>query len=669
MCGIAGYFQPNHESDPDQDLIVRMVSMIRHRGPDEFGAFLDRKCVLGHARLSIIDLSTGQQPLCNEDETVWIAFNGEIFNYIELRPLLEREGHRFRTASDTEVIVHAYEQWGTDCVKHFNGQFAFAIYDSRRQSLFLSRDRMGKRPLFYTEHQGRFLFASEIKALFCAPGIERKLDLQGLDQIFTWWTTAPPRTAFAGIHELEAGTSLEISARGKSHERYWAMEFPESYDEKRSADSWAEELHSLLIDSVRLRLRADVPVGAYLSGGLDSSAIAALVREFTTNRLESFSIAFGDAAFDESEFQKQMAAQLGTNHHSVQCNYHDIAEHFPEVIWHTERPILRTAPTPMYLLSRLVNNTGFKVVLTGEGSDEIFAGYDIFKETKIREWWSRNPNSAWRPLLLKRLYPTLPLSEVRSSYFLQEFYRAGLNETDRYCFSHMPRIKTTSRVKDFYDPSIKGQAAAWQAEEAFAHTLPSAFSRWHVQSRAQFLEAKSLLSGYLLSSQGDRMAAANAVEGRYPFLDHRVIELAARIPPRHKLFGLKEKWVLKKAMKGALPPAILKRPKQPYMAPDSNCFTQPDAPGYVRELLSEERLRSVGVFNPTMVGKLYEKCLRNASAQLSFKDNMAFVGILSTQALADQFLQNFDRRATRRVSDFRVWHDLTSGDRRQSAKA
>ena len=667
MCGIAGYFQLEGTRPPDRDLVVRMVSLIRHRGPDEFGAFLDDKCVLGHARLSIIDLSTGQQPLCNEDETVWIAFNGEVYNYIELRPILESYGHQFRTHSDTEVIVHAYEQWGKDCLQYFNGQFSFAIYDSRAQSLFLARDRMGKRPLFYTIHDGRFYFASEIKALFADPGISRRLDVEGLDQVFTWWTCAPPRTVFAGVNELEAGSCIEIKQGTIATSRYWSMQYPDSYDNMRSVDSWAEELHALLVDSIRLRLRADVPVGAYLSGGLDSSAIASLVRSFTTNRLESFSIAFGDSAFDESNYQKQMADQLGTHHRSVQCNYDDIANCFPEIIWHTERPILRTAPAPMYLLSRLVNDCKFKVVLTGEGSDEIFGGYDIFKETKIRHFWARNPDSKWRSLLLKRLYPTLPLSEVKSNYFLEEFYKEGLADTDRYYFSHMPRIKTTSRVKDFYNAELKAKSVAANSLNAFAHTLPTGFPNWHHVSKAQFLESKSLLSGYLLSSQGDRMAAANAVEGRYPFLDHRVIELAAQIPPHHKLFGLREKWVLKKAMKGALPEAILKRPKQPYMAPDSSCFTQAQSPAYVRELLSEDRIKRAGVFNPVMAGKLYEKCLKQSQAQMSFKDNMAFVGILSTQILVDSFIENFDAHAFRKVTEFRVWRDL-SGTRSDSTR-
>lgn len=660
MCGVSGYFQLEGTRPPDRDLITRMISLIRHRGPDEFGAFLDDKCVLGHARLSIIDLSTGQQPLCNEDETVWIAFNGEIFNYIELRPILESFGHKFRTHSDTEVIVHAYEQWGRDCLERFNGQFSFAIYDSKKQSLFVARDRMGKRPLFYTVQNGRFYFASEIKALFADSTIARKLDASGLDQVFTWWTCAPPRTVFANVHELESGSFLEISAGKISTARYWSMQYPDSYDQARTVDSWAEELHALLVDSIRLRLRADVPVGAYLSGGLDSSAIAALVRSFTSNRLESFSIAFGDSAFDESNYQKQMAEQLGTNHHSIQCNYSDIANCFPEIIWHTERPILRTAPAPMYLLSKLVNDTGFKVVLTGEGSDEMFAGYDIFKETKIRRFWARNPDSRFRALLLKRLYPTLPLSDVKSDLFLREFYREGLTDTDRYYYSHMLRIKTSSRAKDFYASEHKDSSRSEESLNAFAHTLPEGFAHWHHLSQAQFIEAKSLLSGYLLSSQGDRMAAANAVEGRYPFLDHRVIEFASQIPPKHKLFGLKEKWVLKRAMRGALPEAILKRPKQPYMAPDSSCFTQRESPEYIRELLSDVRVKRAGIFNPIMSGKLYEKCLKQSQVQMSFKDNMAFVGILSTQLLVDQFIENFDSRVINKVKEFRVWSDRSS---------
>ncbi len=656
MCGIAGYFQLTGTSDRDDRLVRRMVSAVQHRGPDEFGAYIDDRCGLGHARLSIIDLSCGQQPSTNEDGTLWIVFNGEIFNYIELRPELEKSGHRFRTNSDTEVIVHAYEEWGRDCLNHFNGQFAFAIYDKTKGEMFLARDRLGIRPIFYAVHGDRFYFASEIKAIFCDDRISRRLDLQGLDEIFTWWTTAPPRTAFAGINELEAGSYLEIKSGKVFGGRWWQMTFPESFDESRSLDSWAEELHGLLVDSVRLQLRADVPVGAYLSGGLDSSATTALIKHFTSNRLETFSVAFHDKAFDESQFQNEMASFLGTNHHQIRCSYKDIATVFPNVIWHAERPILRTAPAPLYLLSRLVRQTDFKVVLTGEGSDEILGGYDIFKEAIIRNFWSKNPESSWRPLLLKRLYPTLPLSPGRARFYLESFYKSGLSELDKYYYSHIQRINTTTKIKEYLTLDIKKAMAARDSLAAFESGIPENFFRWHHLARAQFLEARSLLSGYLLSSQGDRVTAANAVEGRFPFLDHRVIEFAANIPPKFKIRGLKEKFVLKKAMKSELPAEILRRVKQPYMAPDSNCFFQNDSPEYIEDILSPESIKKAGIFNAEAVSLLKQKCARLSHAHMSFKDNMSIIGILATQLLVQQFIDNFPKIEPIARDKFKTWH-------------
>ncbi|MEA2030005.1 MAG: asparagine synthase (glutamine-hydrolyzing), partial [candidate division Zixibacteria bacterium] len=640
MCGIAGYLELKEPSSPDKDLVRRMIGSIRYRGPDEFGAYFDNRCALGHARLSIIDLTGGSQPLSNEDGSLWITFNGEIYNYLELRTELEKSHHKFRTKSDTEVIIHAFEEWGTRCLDRFNGQFAFAIYNRRDGSLFLSRDRMGIRPLFYTQHRNRFYFASEIKALFCNSSIPRQIDLQGLDETFTWWTTAPPRTAFENINELPPASYI-IAQNGQYHTKsYWALEYPKAFDQRRSAISWAEELHELLVDSVRLRLRADVPVGAYLSGGLDSSTTTALIRNFTDTRVESFSIAFHDKAYDESKYQQQMADFLETNHHQIKCSFRDIAESFPDVIRHTERPILRTAPAPLYLLSRLVRDKNFKVVLTGEGSDEMLGGYDIFKETLIRRFWARNPDSEWRPLLLKRLYSTLPLSASKARFYLETFYKAGLSQIDEYHFSHIPRINTTSKVKNYFTKEVQAELAKYNALEAFKRNLPDEFSSWHHLSKAQYLEAKSLLSGYILSSQGDRMGSAHAVEGRFPFLDHRIAEFAATIPPLYKIHGLNEKFVLKKAMYSELPPEIINRVKQPYMAPDSNSFMQPDSPEYIAEMLSEDSLSKTGLFNPTFVQKLRKKCQRLSHAHLSFKDNMSFLGILSTQLLVDQFINN-----------------------------
>lgn len=657
MCGIAGYFQINEPAPPDRDLIRRMLAAVRHRGPDELGVYLDDRCVLGQARLSIIDLTGGSQPLCNEDGSIWITFNGEIFNYIELQRELESLGHKFRTRSDTEVIVHAYERWGRDCMSHFNGQFAFALYDKRKGSLLLTRDRVGIRPLFYTTWHHRFLFASEIKALLCHPQIPRRIDLKGLDEIFTWWTTAPPRTAFEGINELEAGTWLEVSNGRTSEGRYWQMTFPEQFDRKRPLAEWAEALRELLIDAVRLRLRADVPVGAYLSGGLDSSTTTALVKRFTRTELETFSIAFHDKAYDESEYQRQMASYLHTDHHQIRCGYRDIATSFPAVIQHTERPLVRTAPTPLFLLSELVSKNNFKVVLTGEGADEILAGYDLFKEVLIRTFWARSPDSSWRPALLRKLYPTLPISGARARLYLETFYKTGLSETDKYYFSHLPRINTTTKIKDFLTPEAKHLIGQHDSLSVFATELPDGFFRWHHLLRAQYLEARSLLSGYLLSSQGDRVAAAHAVETRYPFLDHRVMEFAATIPPWYKLRGLNEKFVLKKAMLPQLPPAILNRVKQPYMAPDSNSFVQEDSPAWISDVLSEGTLKQAGLFNPKFVARLHEKCRRLSHAHMSFKDNMSLIGILSTQLLVRQFVDEFQIPDPLPVDLFTVWQE------------
>ncbi len=659
MCGIAGYFQLNEPAPPDKELVGRMVAAIQHRGPDEMGICFNDRCVLGQARLSIIDLAGGSQPLANEDNTIWVTFNGEIYNYLELREGLLERGHRFRTSSDTEVIVHAYEEYGRDCLEQFNGQFAFALYDQTKNKLLLARDRLGIRPAFYAQHDGRFYFASEIKSIFCDPSLPRRLDLKGLDETFTWWTSPPPRTLFEGVNELEAGTFVEITDGRVESGRYWQMNFPEKFDYDRSVDSYAEELRALLIDSVRLRLRADVPVGAYLSGGLDSSVTTALIRHFTQTELETFSITFDDDAFDESSFQQQMAAHLGTNHHTVSCSYRSIAEAFPDVIYHAERPIVRTAPTPLLLLSGLVRQNNFKVVLTGEGSDEILGGYDIFKETLIRAFWSRNPESAWRPLLLKKLYPTLPVSGARARHYLEEFYKTGLDRIADFHFSHMPRINTTTRIKDFFSDETKSRVADHDAVAAFGRDLPDSFDNWHHLSRAQYLECKSLLAGYLLSSQGDRVSAANSVEGRFPFLDHRIAEFGATIPPLYKIFGLNEKFLLKRAMQPEIPAEILERVKQPYMAPDSNCFVQSDSPDYVMDMLSESALENTGLFNPKAVGLLVKKCRRGAAAHLSFRDNMSFVGILSTQLLVRHFLDEFRMPKSPDRDVFTVWHEMT----------
>jgi asparagine synthase (glutamine-hydrolysing) len=313
---------------------------------------------------------------------LWIVFNGEIFNYVELRPELEARGHRFTTTSDTEVLLHAYEEFGPQCLERLNGQFAFAIWNEQEQTLFMARDRLGVRPLFYTFSQGDLIFGSEIKAILADRRVRAEIDPVVLDQVFTFWGPLAPRTIFRDIVEIPPGHYLLARGDKIVVKNYWQINFAPAVSDqpKKSLEDYAEEFSRLLIDAVRVRLRADVPVGAYLSGGLDSSIIASIIRNFTSNRLDTFSIAFDDVNFDESAFQRRMAGFLGTEHQVVHATHADIGRVFPDVVWHTEVPLMRTAPAPMFLLSKLVRDSGFKVVLTGEGADEFLAGYDIFKE-------------------------------------------------------------------------------------------------------------------------------------------------------------------------------------------------------------------------------------------------------------------------------------------------
>lgn len=345
-------------------MLHRMINVVNHRGPDAVGFHLEGPVALGHARLSIIDLAGGAQPMTNEDRSLWITFNGEIFNYVELRNELINKGHRFRTQSDTEVILHLYEEKGDACVQDLNGQWAFAIWDPRRERLFLSRDRLGIRPLFYAKTKSGFAFASEMKSLLAIPSLSRMIDPHALDQIFTCWVTIPPTTVFSGISELPPGHCLTLQEGKMEVTPYWALEYDTDATVK-SEDEAREKLLALLLDATRLRLRSDVPVGAYLSGGLDSTVVAALIKKLGVTHVKTFSVAFDDKEYDESAFQEEARQFLGTDHQAVLCRPTDIGEVFPDVIWHTETPVIRTAPAPLFLLSKLVREQGYKVVLTG----------------------------------------------------------------------------------------------------------------------------------------------------------------------------------------------------------------------------------------------------------------------------------------------------------------
>ena len=646
MCGIAGMVC-TADRGPDRDQLQRMIAVLRHRGPDATGVYVAGPAGLAHARLSIIDLAGGRQPMLNADESLCVTFNGEIFNYLELRQELLDRGHRFATRSDTEVILHHYQEKGPDCVQDFNGQWAFAIWDARRQELFLSRDRMGIRPLYYTIVDGTLIFASEIKAIFTHPAVRRAIDIEALDQVFTFWHTIGDRTFFAGIRELPPGCCLRFRAGQLTIRPYWHLHYDHA-DGRLTDEEYVERLRTLLIDATRLRLRSDVPVGAYLSGGLDSSMTTAMIRHFTSNPLKTFSVAFEDHEFDESTYQADVIRHLHTEHQDTRCDYASIGDVFPDVLWHTEKPIIRTAPAPLFQLSELVRSHGYKVVLTGEGADEVLGGYDIFKEAKIRRFWGAQPGSRRRPLLLKKLYPYMQNIQALPEAYLRAFFRVRPEDLPSPFFSHLPRWELTAQLKRFFSPATRAELHGYNAYEELAAMIPAEFAQWSDFCQAQYLETTGLMPGYILSSQGDRMLMSHSVEGRFPFLDHRVVEFAGTIPPRLKMKALDEKHILKRAAGDLIPASVRARPKQPYRAPDARSFFDGDAHAtpweYVRDLLSPARIDEFGVFHAGAVERVVQKA--RGGQMVGIRDNMALVGILSTQLVLDQFVNHFRRYST-----------------------
>ncbi|MDB6016677.1 MAG: hypothetical protein JWR19_1166 [Pedosphaera sp.] len=651
MCGIAGIVNLKPGPPSGAGDLRRMLAMIRHRGPDQFGIYLDDTVGLGSARLSIVDLHHGRQPITNEDATLWIVFNGEVFNHTELRRELEARGHRFTTQTDTEVILHLYEDLGPECLKQLNGQFALAIWDASAKSLFLARDRLGVRPLFYTRTPDALIFGSEMKAILSDPRVHAEMDPLALAQVFTFWSTLSPRTIFRGVVELPPGHYL-LAHRDKIEVvKYWELNFPpenHSPPGRTTTEKYLRNFRDLLLDAVRLRLRADVPVGAYLSGGLDSSLITAMVRKCSNVRLDTFSIAFDDERFDESKFQRRMASFLGTKHQTIHATHADIGRVFPEVIWHAETPIMRTAPAPMFLLSKLVREHHFKVVLTGEGADEFLAGYDIFKEAKVRRFWARQPDSKSRPRLLQRLYPDIAELGLNHSAYLEAFFRAGLEQSNAADFSHAIRWRNNRRTWRFFSKETADAVGKDFNGTSFI-SYPPEFMQWGFLERAQWLESNIFLSQYLLSSQGDRMGMAHSVEGRFPFLDHRVVEFCTRLPSHLKLRGLNEKYLLKKLGRQWLPEEIWSRPKRPYRAPIHRSFFNPAKPDYVAELLSPAAIKRTGFFRPGAVTRLVNSI--EAGGTVGETDDMALAGIISTQLVHHQFISCFKVSPSLSASD------------------
>jgi asparagine synthase (glutamine-hydrolysing) len=638
MCGIAGIVPL--DGNPDRLRLARLCAMrdvLAHRGPDASGIYVDEVSHgvgLAHRRLSILDLARGRQPLANEDATVFVTFNGEIFNHADLRRSLMARGHCFSTRTDTEVLVHLYEEYGDAFVHELNGQFAFALWDSRRRRLLLVRDRPGILPLYYTEQPGEVLFASEIKSILAVlPSIPPPA-ADALRDVMTLWAPLSPSTLFTGIFEVEPGQMLIVERGRVARHRYWQwrMAPPEEQLVANEGDR-AEELHALLADAVDIRLQADVPVGAFLSGGLDSSVVTSLIAQDADQRLRTFSLGFEDGGIDESGYQQMMASTIRGERSQVLCTPGDISARFRDVIRAAEVPFTRSGPIAMHALSEHVHGAGYKVVLTGEGADEVLGGYDLFKEAKVRAFCARQPASTRRPRLLQRLYRSFEFTRAQPAALLSAYFAGHDHDVDDPVFSHRVRWNTGAVVEQFLAPEFRAHFSAETPVDRTIDRFRPELAGLDLVQRAQVLESRILLPNYILCSQSDRMLMAHSVEGRFPYLDHRVIEFANRLPLRLKVRGLVEKPLLKRVARGRVPAPIIDRPKQAYRGPDATAFLGAHRPDWLPDLLAPSLVARFGYFEPTRVEWLLRKldAAARAGAPVSPRDNLSFLTILSTQ--------------------------------------
>ena len=660
MCGIVGFLGLSADANQFPDWLRSMLGAIEHRGPDEAGYYFDERAGLGASRLSIIDLAHGQQPMATADGRHWIAFNGEIFNYIELREELERIGVRLRTRSDTEVLLQALAVWGLDALAKLEGQFAFLFYEKDSGRLLFARDRWGERPLFYAAGGGGHVFASEIKALFTLPFVERRIDTKAAQRIAQFYASPPGETCFAGVSAVPPGHAGILEGGRMKIFPYYHL--PVASQTEIGLDEAKERTLASLKESTRLRLRSDVPVGVYLSGGLDSTITTGLAVELSNHPLKSFSVEFEDQAFDEGQYQRAASRFFGTEHVPLRISTRDIAEHFGEAVRHAETVLFRTAPVPLYLLARKVREHGIKVVLTGEGADECFLGYHLFSEMRVRSQFAAMDDDR-RARELARLYPNARRFQGEGLKRLAELFLRATKERVAGMFSHEMRFspgRTFGRL--FAEPTnpIENERAL----ASIVRRIYPDFANVNATEKAQILEFLTNLPGYLLSSQGDRMTSAHGVESRYPFLDTGVVAAAFSIPERLRLTDeYREKYVLAEAFRDRLPPEITDRPKRPYQAPGSICFLGPDAPERVQELLQPANLTALGLdadrvaaFLPKPWGRGPDAAQRNAAAF-----EISFSCLLSLAELDDIFIRRpyaarFNEKLLRVAADGRGLH-------------
>ena len=622
-------------------------------GTAESLAELPGKMASGHVRYSTTGGSglRNVQPLFADLASggFSIAHNGNISSAMTLKKELVQRGAIFQSTSDTEVILEAFGRWGIEgTVKRLIGMFAIALWDGRRRELVLARDRVGMKPLFFGyADNGDLVFGSEVKALFVHSGMRRAINPAAVAQVFSFWTLIDGYSPFAGVHQVEAGHVYRFAPNRALAQKlqFWTIPFSGGETDNYASDAEAiEAFRAGLREAVALRLRSDVEIGTYTSGGIDSAVVNQVAyRDLGHSETQTFSVQFESDYYDESPYQKMVADHFDLTFNAVRCGSDDIVSAFEQAIFHTEAPIFRTAPVSNFYLSKAVQDKGIKVVLTGEGSDEVAWGYDIYREAKLRRFWSRFPDSTVRPQLFRRLYSYL-LQFQNPRYFnlSVDFFKTDLGRTDDPLYSHMTRLANCQATHTFFGEAMRSDLEGRQPVDLLRARLPQDFERRSLLERCQYLEMQTLLTGYLMASQGDRMQSAHGVEGRYPFLDHNVIALLARMPESLKVRGLRDKFIVRETFRDDLPKDITHRPKFAYRAPEAEAFvdTLKSSPP---PSLTAERLEEAGLFEPAQVENLMRRMKNSRLERFPTRDNMAFIGIYSTQVLHDQFIRRFER--------------------------
>jgi asparagine synthase (glutamine-hydrolysing) len=580
MCGIAGVLHTDG-TPVDARFIRNMTDIIAHRGPDGSGFYVQGEVALGHRRLSIIDLATGGQPMSNEDDSLWITYNGEIFNHSDVRPELEAAGHRYKSHCDTETVIHSYEQYGDQCLTHFRGMFAFAIWDGNRKQLFCARDRLGVKPFYYFWNGRTFAFASEIKALLQHPEISAEFNEQLLPEYLAFGYTSGEETLFKGIRKLMPGHTLTLRCGSNPQleiKQYWDAPCPAEFEE-RSDEKWIAECRARLEEVVRMRLMSDVPLGMFLSGGVDSSAIAALIKRMADGPVKTFSVGYNESKFSELSEARQVAEQIGTDHHEVVVTMDEFFNALPRLVWHEDEPITWPSSVSLYFVSRLAADR-VKVVLTGEGSDELFGGYGRYRFYQLNQQWMRAYRGvpggvrnaiqnavAGSPLLSASVrrklgHTVLGRGANIESLYLNNFYCAfGAEEQEKLLRAH-------------FDANPYANFLGRWDSVAQSPTLP----------RLLYADQKTYLVELLMKQ--DQMSMACSIESRVPFLDHKFVEFAASVPPQMKLRGKQGKYIMKKAVENLLPHNIIYRKKMGFPTPITAWLMQ-DQAKTIREYLRD----------------------------------------------------------------------------------